>query len=76
MEFPIGTTFEIDGSTKKMTIQITEHEHCDGCFFIALCKMASRAFAGRSKYGECSCLERKDGKNIIFKPIKENDLKY
>ena len=75
MEYPVGTQFVIDGK-KKMTIQVVEHKHCDGCYFIALCKGAGREFAGRSKYGECSCLERKDETNIIFKPIKENDLEY
>lgn len=72
MEYQIGQILEINGR-HKIKLVVCEHENCDNCFFIYKCKIESRN-AIKYTYGDCSCLERKDGKNIIFKPISDNSI--
>ena len=74
MELQIGQTIELN-KRHNVTLKVCEHKNCDGCFFIYKCKTESRNSI-KNKYGECSCMERKDGKNIIFKPISDNNIMF
>lgn len=74
MEYQIGQEIEVNGR-HKMKLVVCEHKNCDGCFFIYKCKTEERNSV-KSIYGECSCLERKDEKNIIFKPVSDNSISY
>ncbi len=74
MELQIGQKINVNGR-HNITVKVCEHKNCDGCFFIYKCKNESRDGI-KSLYGECSCLERKDGKNVIFLPISEDNMKY
>lgn len=69
MEYQIGEKVYV---RKKHTVELVveEHEGCDGCYFMYKCKHENHRSI-TLEYGECSCLERKDGKNIIFKFQKE-----
>lgn len=74
MEYQIGQQIEINGR-HNMKLVVCEHKNCDGCFFIYKCKAEDRNTV-KSVYGECSCMERKDEKNIIFKPVSDNSISY
>jgi len=74
MEYQIGQEITID-ARHNIRLSVCEHRNCDGCFFIYKCKTESRDDV-RKTYGECSCMERKDGKNIIFLPISDNGMNF
>ena len=54
------------GERVTITLEAVEHEECDGCFF-------RTSFGKCSRYGKvkCSIRDRSDGKNVIFKEVKE-----
>ena len=74
MELQIGQTIEIN-KRHNIKVKVCEHKNCDGCFFIYKCKTEPRNRI-KNQYGECSCLERKDGKNIIFKPVSDDNMVF
>lgn len=74
MEYQIGQEITID-ARHNIKVAVCEHRNCDGCFFIYKCKTDNREDV-KNTYGECSCLERKDGRNIIFLPISDNGMKF
>ena len=69
MEYQIGEEITIN---KKacVVVKVVEHTDCEGCYFMCKCKHDNRKTI-KMEYGECSCLERKDGKNVIFQFMKE-----
>ena len=72
MEHQIGQEIMIAGR-HNIWLLVCEHRNCDGCFFIYECKTGNRERVKR-EYGDCSSLDRKDGKNIIFLPISDNGI--
>ena len=66
MERKIGETFEF----KVKTYEVIEslRNICDNCAFSGECD------ATETVVGRCSCTSRLDGKNVIFKEIKDNQL--
>ena len=74
MEHQIGQEITIN-ARHNIKVVVCEHRNCDGCFFIYKCKTDNREDV-KNAYGECSCLERKDGKNIIFLPVSDNGMKF
>lgn len=74
MEKQIGQEIIID-KRHKVKLVVVEHTTCYGCFFIYKCKTENGEDI-KKNYGECSCMERKDGKNIIFKPVSDNGIQY
>ena len=69
MEYQIGENIKINRKNSA-TLVVVEHESCYGCYFMYKCKHDNRSSI-KQEYGECSCLERKDGKNIIFSLYEE-----
>ena len=66
MEREIGETFEFKGKTYKVIESL--RNICDNCAFSGECD------ATETVVGSCSCTSRLDGKNVIFKEIKDNKL--
>lgn len=66
MERKIGETFEYQGKTYKVIESL--RNICDNCAFSGECD------ATETVVGSCSCTSRLDGKNVIFKEIKDNKL--
>lgn len=66
MEREIGETFEFKGKTYKVIESL--RNICDNCAFSGECD------ATETVVGSCSCTSRLDGKNVIFKEIKDNQL--
>lgn len=66
MERKIGETFEYQGKTYKVIESL--RNICDNCAFSGECD------ATEIVVGSCSCTSRLDGKNVIFKEIKDNKL--
>lgn len=66
MERKIGETFEYQGKTYKVIESL--RNICDNCAFSGECD------ATETVVGRCSCTSRLDGKNVIFKEIKDNQL--
>ena len=60
MERKIGETFEFKGKTYEVIESL--RNICDNCD------------ATETVVGRCSCTSRLDGKNVIFKEIKDNQL--
>ena len=54
------------GERVTITLEVVEELTCYGCFF-------STSFGKCSKFGKvkCSIRDRSDGKNVIFKEVKE-----
>lgn len=66
MEREIGETFEFKGKIYKVIESL--RNICDNCAFSGECD------ATETVVGSCSCTSRLDGKNVIFKEIKDNQL--
>lgn len=66
MERKIGETFEFKGKTYEVIESLLNI--CDNCAFSGECD------ATETVVGSCSCTSRLDGKNVIFKEIKDNKL--
>ena len=66
MERKIGETFEFKGKTYEVIESLLNI--CDNCAFSGKCD------ATETVVGRCSCTSRLDGKNVIFKEIKDNQL--
>lgn len=66
MERKIGETFELKGKTYEVIESLLNI--CDNCAFSGECD------ATETVVGSCSCTSRLDGKNVIFKEIKDNKL--
>lgn len=66
MERKIGETFEFKGKTYEVIESL--RNICDNCAFSGECD------AIETVVGRCSCTSRLDGKNVIFKEIKDNQL--
>lgn len=66
MEREIGETFEFKGKTYEVIESL--RNICDNCAFSGECD------ATETVVGSCSCTSRLDGKNVIFKEIKDNQL--
>lgn len=66
MERKIGETFEFKGKTYEVIESLLNI--CDNCAFRGECD------ATETVVGSCSCTSRLDGKNVIFKEIKDNQL--
>lgn len=66
MERKIGETFEFKGKTYEVIESLSNI--CDNCAFSGECD------ATETVVGSCSCTSRLDGKNVIFKEIKDNKL--
>lgn len=66
MERKIGETFEFKGKTYEVIESL--RNICDNCAFSGECD------ATETVVGSCSCTSRLDGKNVIFKEIKDNQL--
>lgn len=66
MERKIGETFEFKGKTYEVIESL--RDTCDNCAFSGECD------ATETVVGRCSCILRLDGKNVIFKEIKDNQL--
>lgn len=66
MERKIGETFELKGKTYEVAESL--RNICDNCAFSGECD------ATETVVGSCSCTSRLDGKNVIFKEIKDNQL--
>lgn len=66
MERKIGETFEFKGKTYEVIESLLNI--CDNCAFSGECD------ATETVVGSCSCTSRLDGKNVIFKEIKDNQL--
>lgn len=66
MERKIGETFEFKGKTYEVIESL--RNICDNCAFSGECD------ATETVVGRCSCTSRLDGKNVIFKEIKDNQL--
>jgi hypothetical protein len=66
MERKIGETFELKGKTYEVIESL--RNICDNCAFSGECD------AIETVVGSCSCTSRLDGKNVIFKEIKDNKL--
>nr|WP_302965158.1 hypothetical protein [uncultured Prevotella sp.] len=67
MERKIGETFEFKGKTYEVIESLLNI--CDNCAFSGECDATTETVVGR-----CSCTSRLDGKNVIFKEIKDNQL--
>lgn len=69
MEYQIGEKIIV---SKKHTVELVveEHEGCEGCYWMCKCKHENHKTI-IMEYGECSCMERKDGRNIIFRFNRE-----
>ena len=54
----------------EITLKVVEDKkgECNGCFFYEL---ASDIYADTCTGFKCGSTERKDGKNVIFKEVKE-----
>ena len=54
----------------EITMKVVEDKkgECNGCFFYEL---ASDIYADTCTGFKCGSTERKDGKNVIFKEVKE-----
>ena len=54
----------------EITLKVVEDKkgECNGCFFY---EFASDIYADTCTGFKCSSTERKDGKNVIFKEVKE-----
>lgn len=53
------------GERVTITLEVVEHNSCEGCFFTqAGCHPCAREY-------KCSKFVRLDGKSIIFKEVKE-----
>lgn len=70
MEYQIGEIVKINRKN-SVTLVVVEHESCNGCYFMYKCKHDNRT-AIKQEYGECSCMDRKDGKNVIFSLYEES----
>lgn len=66
MEREIGETFEYKGKIYKVVESL--RNICYNCAFNGKCD------ATETVVGSCSCTSRLDGKNVIFKEIKDNQL--
>lgn len=66
MKRKIGETFEFKGKTYEVIESL--RNICDNCAFSGECD------ATETVVGRCSCTSRLDGKNVIFKEIKDNQL--
>lgn len=66
MERKIGETFEFKGKTYEVIESL--RNICENCAFNGECD------ATETVVGRCSCTSRLDGKNVIFKEIKDNQL--
>lgn len=66
MERKIGETFEFKGKTYEVIESL--RNICDNCAFSGECD------ATETVVGRCCCTSRLDGKNVIFKEIKDNQL--
>ena len=65
---PIGEIFN-DSGTSLEVVEVDEQQACDGCFFdMGMCGCVAGDNAGC-----CTVSNRTDGKNVIFKEIKEGD---
>lgn len=66
---PIGEIFN-DSGTSLEVVEIDEHQVCDGCdgcfYDMGMCGCVAGDNAGC-----CTVSNRTDGKNVIFKEIKE-----
>ena len=60
-DLPIGS---------EITLKVVEDKkgECNGCFFY---EFASDIYADTCTGFKCGSTERKDGKNVIFKEVKE-----
>ena len=60
-ELPVGSV---------ITLKVVEDKkgECNGCFFY---EFASDIYADTCTGFKCGSTERKDGKNVIFKEVKE-----
>lgn len=65
MERKIGEIFEFEGKTYEVIESL--RNICDNCAFSGECDATETV-------GSCSCTSRLDGKNVIFKEIKDNQL--
>lgn len=62
MERKIGETFELEGTTLRVT-EIKEHT-CKGCYLMEECYREKREVTGE-------CFDRTDKKNVIFTEVEE-----
>ena len=56
------------GSEITLTVVEDKKGECNGCFFY---EFASDIYADTCTGFKCGSTERKDGKNVIFKEVKE-----
>lgn len=64
MERKIGDTFEYEG--KKLIVEESKNDSCDGCFFNGQCPLIVRNTAGK-----CQAESRADNKHVIFVEVKK-----
>lgn len=57
---------------EKITLEVIEQIGCSGCFFFDKGSCYSPFMSDRTEIFTCESYERSDGKNVIFKEIKEN----
>lgn len=63
---PVGEKFEVDGV--QLEVVITSKYNCDGCYY------DERIICGApDSCGFCN-KKRTDGKNVIFKEFKEDEI--
>ena len=55
------------GERVTITFEVVEHNSCEGCFFKGVADYCGAAPLGL----ECVSKYRSDGKNVIFKEVKE-----
>ena len=67
MERKIGEVFQYEGKT----YQVVESIRCDGCAF----NRSARCSTIREPLGSCDSIRRKDRINVVFKEIKDMEIK-
>lgn len=70
-EYQIGEQFQCENKTLQC-VKIAEPV-CDGCFFTELCYHEEFISGVTELVGDCSDSFRKDGKNVVFKLVENNN---
>lgn len=70
-EYQIGEQFQCENKTLQC-VEIAEPV-CDGCFFTELCYHEEFISGVTELVGDCSDSFRKDGKNVVFKPVENSN---
>lgn len=65
---PIGEIFN-DSGTSLEIVEVDVHQGCDGCFY----DMGFCGCVAGDNAGSCGMSYRTDGKNVIFKELKEGE---